>query len=93
MSSCWHGGFAFESRCHTGRTCIYDVVNDAGWKVDIRSHGIQAVIEKILTKWEVPDCFVEQDCVDCGMWDFSGNASEKRGIGMLGPIGRVVFEE
>ncbi|RUO96991.1 LOW QUALITY PROTEIN: hypothetical protein BC936DRAFT_141157 [Jimgerdemannia flammicorona] len=68
---CWYGGFAVESRCHTGRTCIYDVVNQSGWKMDIRSHRIGDVIEKILTKWEgVPDCFEEQQCDDCDMWEF-----------------------
>ncbi|RUS32308.1 putative lipase ATG15 [Jimgerdemannia flammicorona] len=71
-SSCWYGGFAMESQCHTGRVCVYDVVNQSGWKVDIRSHRIHDVIERVLTVWEeVPECFVEEGCVDCGIWDFN----------------------
>ncbi|KAI8098481.1 alpha/beta-hydrolase [Halteromyces radiatus] len=72
-SSCWYGGFAMETRCHTGKACVWDTVNEHGWKVDIRSHRIGDVIEKILNKPEefpLPRCLPERDCVDCGLWDF-----------------------
>ncbi|KAI8369575.1 Alpha/Beta hydrolase protein [Radiomyces spectabilis] len=73
VSSCWYGGFAMETRCHTGKVCVWDTVNDNGWRVDIRSHRVQDVIENILKKPEefpLPKCGVESECDDCGLWDF-----------------------
>ncbi|KAI9495065.1 Alpha/Beta hydrolase protein [Zychaea mexicana] len=74
-SSCWYGGFALETRCHTGKVCSWDTVNEHGWRVDIRSHRIGDVIEKILKRPDqfptMPDCKPEPDeCSDCQLWDF-----------------------
>ncbi|CAO3663874.1 unnamed protein product [Umbelopsis vinacea] len=72
-SSCWYGGFAMETRCHSGKVCVWDVVNEKGWRVDIRSHRIHDVIENILKKPEefpLPECKPELECVDCALWDF-----------------------
>lgn len=74
MSSCWYGGFAMETRCHTGKICVWDTVNDHEWRVDIRSHRVQDVIENILKKpdeFDMPKCESEgEDCQDCGLWNF-----------------------
>ncbi|CAA7260982.1 unnamed protein product [Cyclocybe aegerita] len=48
-SMCSIGGFALETRCHLGQVILYDTVQRLGWSVDIRNHGIQVVIEKILS--------------------------------------------
>ncbi|KAG0167482.1 putative lipase atg15 [Apophysomyces sp. BC1021] len=72
-SSCWYGGFAMESRCHTGKVCVWDTVNDNGWRVDIRSHRAYDVIENIIKKPEefpLPKCEVQKDCDDCGLWQY-----------------------
>ncbi|KAI8072271.1 Alpha/Beta hydrolase protein [Gongronella butleri] len=72
-SSCWYGGFAIETRCHTGKTCVWDTVKDKGWRVDIRSHRIGDVIEKILKQpdeFGLPECKVEDNCTDCVNWTF-----------------------
>ncbi|EPB90311.1 hypothetical protein HMPREF1544_02836 [Mucor circinelloides 1006PhL] len=72
-SSCWYGGFAMESRCHTGKVCVWDTVKDNGWRVDIRSHRVRDVIENILKKPEefpLPNCAPEEDCEDCGLWEY-----------------------
>ncbi|KAG1058148.1 hypothetical protein G6F46_003237 [Rhizopus delemar] len=72
-SSCWYGGYAMESRCHTGKVCIWDTVNKNGWRVDIRSHRVKDVIETILLKPEefpMPECVEEKDCEDCGLWQY-----------------------
>lgn len=50
LSSCALAGYAMESRCHLGRKIVYDTVGELGWAVDIRTHGIVTVIEKILAK-------------------------------------------
>ncbi|RUS17822.1 Alpha/Beta hydrolase protein [Endogone sp. FLAS-F59071] len=88
-SSCWYGGFAMETRCHSGRTCVYDVVNQSGWKVDVRSHRIRDVIENLLTKWDtVPECTVEEECSECGIWNFTSSMPAVPESMELGEIGR-----
>ena len=58
--------------CHLGKTIIYDTVTNLSWSVDIRTHGIVNVIERILSEpWapsvevgrEVPLAKAEEDCV------------------------------
>lgn len=47
-----------ESKCHTGQTILYDTVTVKGWSVDVRTHRIGEIINKILVDpWptESPD--------------------------------------
>ncbi|KAJ7449961.1 alpha/beta-hydrolase [Mycena latifolia] len=77
-SVCAQGGYALETRCHLGKSIIFDTVNKLGWKVDVRKHVIKDVITKILevegVEWEegrsVPLAREESDCVDCYKWEF-----------------------
>ncbi|CAB5301934.1 unnamed protein product [Rhizophagus irregularis] len=39
-SICYHWGFAMETKCHTGLSCVYDTKSKLGWKSDIRSHVV-----------------------------------------------------
>ena len=59
-------------RCHLGKSIIYDTVTNLSWAVDLRTHGIVAVIEQILNDtWaaseavgrEVPEAITEEDCI------------------------------
>lgn len=62
-----------ETRCHTGKVCVWDTVKDNGWRVDIRSHRVRDVIDGILMKpdeFPLPNCVKETDCQDCGLWEF-----------------------
>ncbi|PPQ92249.1 hypothetical protein CVT25_008931 [Psilocybe cyanescens] len=79
LSSCAIGGYALETGCHVGKSIVYDTVSNASWSVDIRTHGIVQVIDKILSDpWppsveigrEVPEAAVEVDCVECYSWEF-----------------------
>ncbi|KAG2145370.1 alpha/beta-hydrolase [Suillus bovinus] len=79
LSSCALGGFAMETKCHQGKSIVYDTVSNLSWAVDIRKHGIVNVIEEILGKaWqpsedvgrEVPPAAAEEDCVECYSWEF-----------------------
>ena len=63
-----------ESKCHLGRSIVYDTVSNLSWSVDIRTHTIVNVIEKLLAApWppavdlgrEVPEAVPEEDCVVC----------------------------
>ncbi|SCZ98891.1 BZ3500_MvSof-1268-A1-R1_Chr3-1g05688 [Microbotryum saponariae] len=56
LSTCGVAGFALESRCHTGESIVYDTVGRLGWSVDIRTHSIKPVIEKVLIpEWGVTE--------------------------------------
>lgn len=70
-SSCTLAGYAFQSQCHTGQTCVYDTVGDLGWRVNINTHRILNVIDQVLLPYEtVANCTQEIDCVDCYEWNF-----------------------
>lgn len=70
-SPCAQAGFALETRCHLGKSIVYDTVQKLGWKVDVRKHVIRDVIHKVLeaedVEWEegrdVPLARAEVDCV------------------------------
>ncbi|KAI8988865.1 Alpha/Beta hydrolase protein [Pilobolus umbonatus] len=73
-SSCYFGGYAMETRCHTNNVCVWDTVKDNGWRVNINTHRLATVIDDILKKpnqFPLPECKPEIDCVDCGLWSFT----------------------
>ncbi|CZR51476.1 related to starvation induced protein PSI-7 [Phialocephala subalpina] len=68
-ATCALAGYSFESTCHTGRKCVYDVMKDFGWHSSILSHGITSVIYDVLLRYEtVPECKAVPDCTDCSSW-------------------------
>ncbi|KAH9939429.1 Alpha/Beta hydrolase protein, partial [Amylocystis lapponica] len=78
-SYCAAGGYALETRCHLGNVIKYDTVSTLGWAVDLHTHGIKVVIEKLLSaSWNstdnsghvVPELSEEEDCTDCFNWEF-----------------------
>ncbi|KAL4064453.1 Alpha/Beta hydrolase protein [Scleroderma yunnanense] len=79
LSSCSLAGYAMETKCHLGKSIVYDTVSNLSWSVDVRTHGIVNVIDSILGKpWppceevgrEVPELHPEVDCVECYSWEF-----------------------
>ncbi|QKX60662.1 uncharacterized protein TRUGW13939_07808 [Talaromyces rugulosus] len=77
-STCTWWGYSLESACHTGSMCVYDTVEDKGWRVGIGTHRIKSVIKDVLLKYdEVPPCVPEVECYDCQLWKyFKSNGSE-----------------
>jgi lipase ATG15 len=77
-SFCTIAGYAFQGACHTGQTCVYDTVNDLGWRVGIGTHKINNVIKDVLEKYDaVPGCVEDIECVDCYSWKFyKSNSSD-----------------
>ncbi|KAJ1924918.1 putative lipase atg15 [Tieghemiomyces parasiticus] len=71
-SSCYYGGYAMESKCHTGHRCTFDVVKDKAWRADIRHHRIKRVIKDVLADANVtwPLCQTVSNCTDCTAWAF-----------------------
>lgn len=71
-SSCSLAGYAMESTCHTGQLCIYDVVSDLGWHVNLLNHRIHTVIDDIiLTYNDTAKCVPQPPCRDCFNWRFT----------------------
>lgn len=70
LSSCSVAGYALETRCHLGKSIIFDTVGKLNWAQDIRTHPIQTVIEKILRPDWMPksisthDADQDDDCRD-----------------------------
>ena len=69
-STCAQAGYALETRCHLGKSIIYDTISRYGWRVDVRKHIIKEVITTVLddpNDWgegrEVPLATSEEDCV------------------------------
>ncbi|KAG6820848.1 hypothetical protein H0H93_010675 [Arthromyces matolae] len=77
-SPCTQAGFALETRCHLGKSIVFDTIKKLGWRVDVRRHVIRDVITKVLeldgVEWEegreVPLAREEEDCMDCYKWEF-----------------------
>lgn len=71
LSTCNLGGYAMETMCHTGKQCIYDTVNDLGWRVNLLNHRIHTVIDQILTVYnDTAPCLSQPPCRDCFNWKF-----------------------
>ncbi|QLG70796.1 hypothetical protein HG535_0A07380 [Zygotorulaspora mrakii] len=76
-SSCSIAGYAMETSCHTGKTCVYDAVNDKGWHVNMLNHRIHTVIDGILTEYdEVAKCLKPEPCIDCYNWNYIRDKSD-----------------
>lgn len=70
-SSCSVAGYAMETACHTGKLCVYDVVTDLGWHVNMLNHRIHTVIDEIILKYnETAKCVDQPPCRDCFNWRF-----------------------
>ncbi|KAI9446491.1 alpha/beta-hydrolase [Lactarius indigo] len=76
-SACASAGYALETRCHLGKSIVYDTVGKLGWRVSVQSHPIKEVILRVIEgdqQWEegrdVPLAVEEVDCIDCYKWEF-----------------------
>ncbi|EIM89998.1 alpha/beta-hydrolase [Stereum hirsutum FP-91666 SS1] len=83
-SPCASAGYALETRCHLGKSIVYDTVGQLGWRVDVRTHPIKQVITRVIEleeSWEdgreVPVAREEVDCVDCYKWEFGDFKDEE----------------
>lgn len=76
-ATCSFAGYAFESACHSGRECVYDVVKDNGTRVSIFTHRIIRVIADVIKTYEsVPECKFTPECYDCPKWkEVEGNST------------------
>ncbi|KAG0201849.1 putative lipase atg15 [Mortierella sp. NVP41] len=76
-SSCYSAGYAMETKCHLGKTCVYDTVGELGWRQNIQGHTIFTFIN-VVENWynmtqgreTVPRCVPQKDCQDCTQWNY-----------------------
>ncbi|KAK1927471.1 putative lipase [Papiliotrema laurentii] len=84
-SGCYAAGFALESTCHTGQTILYDTVTVKGWAVDVRTHRIGEIINKVLADpWPVDEDIedkVHDAATDRWFWWGWGRKGPKPGQG------------
>lgn len=70
-STCNAAGYAMETACHTGKLCVYDVVTDKGWSVNVLNHRIHTVVDEIILKYnETAECVEQPPCRDCFNWRY-----------------------
>ncbi|CAG8630376.1 9010_t:CDS:2 [Acaulospora morrowiae] len=78
VSTCYIWGFAMETKCHLGKSCLYDTRSRLGWSPNIKHHSLLTFIEKVIKEWssitggeeEVAQCQSETGCTDCAHWQF-----------------------
>ncbi|MCJ1335627.1 putative lipase atg15 [Bachmanniomyces sp. S44760] len=77
-SACTLGGYALETKCHSGHYCQYDTVADYGWRVGVGYHSIRRVIKDVIRVYDGPAvCKLDTECFDCTNWIyFESNSSE-----------------
>ncbi|ORY36355.1 alpha/beta-hydrolase [Rhizoclosmatium globosum] len=69
-SLCWIAAYALESKCHSGKKCVYD---NKGSDLDMRWHSIDRVIQEYLvSEGPVPECKVMEACGECEGWSWKG---------------------
>ena len=52
-SPCTHAGYALETRCHLGKSVIFDTVGRLGWSVGVRHHVIKGVVTDVLGRDDI----------------------------------------
>ena len=85
-SPCTHAGYALETRCHLGKSVIFDTVNKLGWSVSVRHHVIRGVVTDVLGADDVwwGDDDDEDDDADeaiARLGDISGINATTRNVG------------
>ena len=49
-SLCSSFGYAMESKCHAGKSIVYDTVGKLGWSQSINQHRINTLVDDVLTE-------------------------------------------
>ncbi|GHJ85490.1 hypothetical protein NliqN6_1892 [Naganishia liquefaciens] len=88
-SGCYAAGFAIETRCHIGESILYDTVGKKGWSVDVRTHRITEIINRVLNEdWDDSssdeDQLGEEGTTSASSWKFwgwPGKGPRRRGPG------------
>ena len=81
-----------ETRCHLGKVIRYDTVTQLGWSVNVRTHSIVQIIERLLKDdWveegqegrTVPEAKADEGCVVSSVLTFTPPLMLNEGPGLL----------
>lgn len=81
-----------ETRCHLGKVIRYDTVTQLKWSVDVRTHSIVQIVERLLKDdWveegqegrTVPEAKADVDCVVSSSFIFILPLSLTQKLGLL----------
>jgi putative lipase involved disintegration of autophagic bodies len=81
-----------ETKCHLGKVIRYDTVSQLGWSVDVRTHSILQIIERLLADdWveegqegrTVPEAKADVDCIVSVVFIFVIPLALTEGPGLL----------
>lgn len=78
---------AIETRCHIGESILYDTVGKKGWSVDVRTHRITEIINRVLNEdWDDspsdldhPEEEVDVKSSFWAFWGWPGRGPRRRG--------------
>jgi lipase ATG15 len=72
LSWCGIAGYIVETKCHLGKTCVYNATGELGIGESILTHPINYVLKNIIPHWEkgMPVCEVSE-CEECGDWNYT----------------------
>lgn len=90
-SLCQQAGYALETKCHLGKSIVYDTIAKLKWYVDVTTHRINCVIRQVIDAhveggWEkgedglgrmVP---IAREEVDCGVCNANSSLSPSSGF-------------
>jgi lipase ATG15 len=70
-----------ETRCHLGQVIRLDTVQKLGWSVDVRTHGIKAIIDRLLgpdSEWpDEEDDKPEEGSILSKLWPWTGRDKDE----------------
>lgn len=72
LSWCGIAGYIVETKCHLGKSCVYNATGELGIGESILTHPINYVLKNIIPHWEkqMPVCVVEE-CQECIDWNYT----------------------
>jgi lipase ATG15 len=71
-STCNLLGYNIYTKCHIGKSCIYNAKDKLNIGESLWNHRINFVINNIISQWQndMPECLTINDCNDCENWKY-----------------------
>lgn len=71
-STCNFLGYNLYTKCHIGKSCIYNAKDKLKIRESLWNHRIHYVIDNIISLWQndMPECLDVKDCNDCENWSY-----------------------
>jgi lipase ATG15 len=71
-STCNILGYNMYTKCHVGKSCVYNAKDKLKIGESLWNHRIHFVIDNVISQWkdDMPECQLSNDCNDCEKWIF-----------------------